>query len=64
MPPTGRYGKFRPKALLADRASDSRRNRKALRERATTPHNNHFVKPGSTGVVRWWAKNDLLNRVW
>ena len=22
------------------------------------------TKPGSTGVVRWWAKNDLLNRVW
>ena len=37
VPPTGRYGKFRPKALLADRAYDSRRHRKALRERGITP---------------------------
>lgn len=37
VPPTGRYGKFRPKALLADRAYDSRRHREALRERGITP---------------------------
>ena len=37
VPPTGRYGKFRPKALLADRAYDSRRHRTALRERGITP---------------------------
>src|SRR5580704_4617978 len=30
VPPTGRYGRFRPKALLADRAYDSRRHRKEL----------------------------------
>jgi transposase len=37
VPPTGRYGKFRPKTLLADRAYDSRRHRRALRERGITP---------------------------
>ncbi len=37
VPPTGRYGKFRPKALLADRAYDSRHHRNALRERGITP---------------------------
>jgi transposase len=37
VPPTGRYGKFRPKTLLADRAYDSRRHRQALRERGITP---------------------------
>jgi IS5 family transposase len=37
IPPTGRHGKFRPKALLADRAYDSQRHRKALRERGITP---------------------------
>ena len=36
VPPTGRYGKFRPKALLADRAYDSRRHRRALNERGIT----------------------------
>jgi transposase len=37
VPPTGRYGKFRPQTLLADRAYDSRRHRAALRERGITP---------------------------
>lgn len=37
VPPTGRYGKFRPKALLANRAYDSKRHRQALRERGITP---------------------------
>ncbi len=37
VPPTGRHGKFRPKALLADRAYDSRRHRRELRERGITP---------------------------
>jgi len=37
VPPTGRYGKFRPKTLLADRAYDSRRHRQALKERGITP---------------------------
>jgi transposase len=37
VPPTGRYGKLRPKMLLAHRAYDSRRHRKALRERGITP---------------------------
>jgi transposase len=37
VPPAGRYGKFRPKTLLADRAYDSRRHRQALKERGITP---------------------------
>lgn len=37
VPPTGRHGKFRPKALLADRAYDSRGHRQELRERGITP---------------------------
>jgi transposase len=37
VPPTGRYGKFRPQALLADRAYDSHSHREALRERGITP---------------------------
>lgn len=45
VPPTGRYGKFRPKALLADRAYDSRHHRKGCSlppmagsaERSTVP---------------------------
>ncbi len=37
VPPTGAHGKFKPKALLADRAYDSRKHRKALRERGITP---------------------------
>lgn len=38
IPPTGRHGKFRPAALLADRAYDSKAHRRALRERGITPH--------------------------
>ena len=37
VPPTGRYGKFRPKTLLADRAYDSRAHRQALRQRGIAP---------------------------
>ena len=37
VPPAGRYGKFRPKTLLADRAYDSRRHRQALKELGITP---------------------------
>lgn len=37
VPPTGRYDKFRPKTLLADRAYDSSRHRQALKERGITP---------------------------
>jgi len=33
VPPTGRHGKFRPKTLLADRAYDSKKHRKELKER-------------------------------
>ena len=55
VPPTGRYGKFRPKALLADRAYDSRHHRQALRERGITPR---IAKRNSThgsglGKERW-----------
>jgi transposase len=37
VPPTGRYGKFRPKTLLADRAYDSRKHRQELKERGIKP---------------------------
>ena len=37
VPPTGRYGKFRPKALFADRAYDSRHHRRELRQRGIAP---------------------------
>jgi transposase len=37
VPATGRFGKFRPKVLFADRAYDSRGHRQALRERGIAP---------------------------
>ena len=55
VPPTGRYGKFRPKALLADRAYDSRRHRAALRERGITPRvaKRKSVHGSGLGKDRW-----------
>jgi transposase len=38
VPPTGRYGKFRPARVFADRAYDSRAHRAELRERGITPY--------------------------
>jgi transposase len=38
VPPTGRYGKFRPRRLFADRAYDSKAHRAALRDRGIIPH--------------------------
>ncbi len=37
VPPTGRHGKFRPRRLYADRAYDSKRHRKELRDRHIVP---------------------------
>jgi transposase len=37
VPPTGRHGKFRPRRLYADRAYDSKRHRKDLRDRHILP---------------------------
>jgi hypothetical protein len=46
-----------PKALKACRKDKSIARRRRCEDAVLS-------KPGSTGVVRWWAKNDLLNRVW
>jgi transposase len=61
VPPTGHYGKFRPKALLADRAYDSRAHRKALRERGITPR---IAKRGTShgsglGKERWVVEQTI-----
>ena len=61
VPPTGRYGKFRPKTLLADRAYDSRAHRKALRERGITPR---IAKRGTghgsgLGKERWVVERTI-----
>jgi transposase len=61
IPPTGRYGKFRPKTLLADRAYDSRAHRKALRERGITPR---IAKRGTghgsgLGKERWVVERTI-----
>lgn len=55
VPPTGRYGKFRPKALLADRVYDSRRHREALRERGITPRiaKRNTIHGSGLGKERW-----------
>jgi transposase len=52
---TGRHGKFRPKALLADRAYDSRKHRQALRERGITPRIAKRNTPNGSGLgkERW-----------
>jgi IS5 family transposase len=51
VPPRGRYGKFRPKQVLADRAYDSKRHRQQLRERGIRPRiakrGDHFVRGGT-----------------
>ena len=55
VPPTGRYGKFRPSTLLADRAYDSRRHRKALTERGITPRiaKRNTSHDSGLGKERW-----------
>jgi transposase len=55
VPPTGRYGKFRPKTLLADRAYDSPRHRAALRERGITPRiaKRNTTDGSGLGKERW-----------
>ncbi len=55
VPPTGRHGKFRPKVLLADRAYDSRKHRKALRERGITPRiaKRNTTHGSGLGKERW-----------
>ena len=54
-PPTGVHGKFRPKALLADRAYDSRKHRNALRERGITPRiaKRNTTHGSGLGKERW-----------
>ncbi len=61
VPPTGRYGKFRPKALLADRAYDSRRHREALRERGITPRiaKRNSEHGSGLGKDRWVVERTL-----
>ncbi len=55
VPPTGAHGKFRPKALLADRAYDSRKHRNALRERGITPRiaKRNTTNGSGLGKERW-----------
>jgi transposase len=55
VPPTGRHGKFRPEALLADRAYDSRKHRKTLRERGITPRiaKRNTTHGSGLGKERW-----------
>ncbi len=55
VPPTGVHGKFRPKALLADRAYDSRKHRNALRERGITPRiaKRNTTHGSGLGKERW-----------
>lgn len=55
VPPIGAHGKFRPDALLADRAYDSRRHRAELRARGITPKiAKRNTEPGSgLGRERW-----------
>jgi transposase len=61
VPPTGRYGKFRPKTLLADRAYDSRRHRQALRERGITPRiaKRNITHGSGLGKDRWVVERTL-----
>jgi transposase len=61
VPPTGRYGKFRPKTLLADRAYDSRRHRQALRERGITPRiaKRNSGHGSGLGKDRWVVERTL-----
>jgi len=55
VPPIGAHGKFRPKALLADRAYDSRNHRVALRARGITPKiaKRHTKHGSGLGTQRW-----------
>jgi transposase len=61
VPPTGRYGKFRPKTLLADRAYDSRRHRDALRERDITPRiaTRNMSHGSGLGKERWVVERTI-----
>jgi transposase len=61
VPPTGRYGKFRPKTLLADRAYDSRRHEKALRERGITPRiaKRNATHGSGLGKERWVVERTI-----
>jgi transposase len=61
VPPTGRHGKFRPKALLTDRAYDSRAHRRALKERGIKPR---IAKRGTghgsgLGKERWVVERTI-----
>jgi transposase len=61
VPPTGRHGKFRPKRLYADRAYDSKRHSKELRDRGITPH---LAKRGAShgsglGRERWVVERTI-----
>jgi len=53
--PVGAHGKFRPQALLADRAYDSRRHRAELRARGITPKiaKRHTDHASGLGRERW-----------
>ena len=55
IPPTGRHGKFRPKVLLADRAYDSRKHRKQLKERGIVPRiaKRNTTHGSGLGKERW-----------
>lgn len=55
VPPVRAHGKFRPRALLADRAYDSRRHRGELRERGTTPRipKRNTEHGSGLGTERW-----------
>lgn len=59
--PVGPHGKFRPKALLADRAYDSRRHREELRARGITPKiATRKTEHGSgLGAQRWVVERTL-----
>jgi len=66
VPPIGAHGRFRPKALLADRAYDSARHRRELRARRITAR---IAKRGSAqqptehgsglGVERWVVERTI-----
>jgi transposase len=61
VPPTGRYGKFRPKALLADRAYDSKKHRRQLRERGIVPRiaKHNMIHGSRLGKERWVVERTI-----
>ena len=66
VPPVGAHGKFRPKALLADRAYDSAKHRAELRARGITPkiakrgNAEHPSQHGSgLGTERWVVERTI-----